>query len=157
MVGHRRHDADQPVVEEDGPDDEDVGQVHPAGERVVDHDDVARIERAVEFAQHRRDRVGERPELVGQGHALGDDLALRVAQGGREVHRALDRLRVRGPDHADCHLLADRGETLADQLAPDRVGAARPGVCAHPASSMTMFQSASRRAVKSGGTTVVAS
>ena len=115
--------------------------------------------RAAELAQDRRDRVGQRAELVRQRHALGDDLALRVAQRRREVHRALDGLGVRGADDADRHLLADRGERLADQLAADRggAGARRPRHRCHRVRLDHRLSAASRRSVKSGGTTVVAS
>ena len=159
VVGDGRDDAHQAVASEDRLHDEDVRQVHPARERVVDHDDVARDEGPAELAQDRCDSVGERAQLVRQSHALGDDLALRVTQRRREVHRALHCLGMRRPDDADRHLLADRGEALADQLASDRIcaGAAGHGRFAHRASSMTMFQPPSRQALKSGGTTVVAS
>ena len=160
VVGDGCHDREQPVAAEDGLDDEDVGQVHAARERVVDHDDVAGLEAAAELAQDGRDGVGQRAELVGQRHALGDDLALRVAEGRREVHRALDGLGVRGADDARPpsprrSRRAPRGSARGGSRRRRLPRRAR-GRCHAPA-SISRLSAASRRSVKSGGTTVVAS
>ena len=81
VVGDGCDDREHPAPAEHGLDDEDVGQVHPAGERVVDHDDVAGLEAAAELAQDGGDRVGQGAQLVGQRHALGDDLAASRRRG----------------------------------------------------------------------------
>ena len=116
VVGHGRHQPHELGVEEDGSHHEDVGKVHAAVERVVDHGHVARVEISPEAPQNRRHRLRKSAELVGQGDSLGDYLSGLITQGGGEVHGAFHRFGVRCPKNAHRHLFANRRQALADQF-----------------------------------------
>ena len=72
--------ADALALPEDRLDDEDVRDVHAAVERVVEDEDVARLDRVAVLREQRGHRVRHRAQVQRDGHALGDHLALGVAQ-----------------------------------------------------------------------------
>jgi hypothetical protein len=65
MVGDRRDQSNQRSVVEDGRDHVDVGQMCPAGERVVQDDDVARVEIVRECPEDGCDGIWDGTQLVG--------------------------------------------------------------------------------------------
>ena len=89
VVADRRGEGEPLAVDEDRLEDEDVGQVHAAFERVVHDEDVARPDVVPEAAQHRRQRGRDRAEVAGQGQALRDQPAVGVAERRRVVHVVL--------------------------------------------------------------------
>ena len=91
---HRRHQSHELGVVIDGAHNEDIGKVHAAVERIVDHRHIAWMEISAETSQNRCHSLWKGAELVGQGDSLCDYLSGLVTQGRGEVHGALHRLRM---------------------------------------------------------------
>ena len=64
---------------------------------------------------------GDGAEVERQREALGDEAALRVAQGARHVHRVLQIVRVGGSHERDGHLVHDGVERILDELEEDGI------------------------------------
>ncbi len=143
------------IAGEDRLDHEDVGQVHAAVIGIVEDDDVAGMEVTGELRQHHRHRVGHGAEMQRHRLGLGDDAALRVAQGGRIIEHVANDRRAGGPHHRVRHLVDDRIERALDHREGDRIEIVAAGV-AHRRSSR-MLPSRSDRALQPGGTTTVLS
>ena len=139
-------------------DDIDVRQMHPAGGiGIVEDEDVAGVRVVAIPGDERLHAVREGAEMQRHGQAVGDRLAVPVAQAGRIVHRiAHDRGIGRAHDDQR-HLVGDRRQGVAHHLQGDRIGVAARAAHSAPSFSSTIFCAASRRAVQPGGTTQVAS
>ena len=121
LVADGRGERQPLALVEDGLQDEHVGDVHPALERIVQAVDVARPHAVAEAGDRRRQRVGERGQMGGQGQALRDGPPLAVAEGGRVVHVVLEHAGVRRAQHGQGHLVGDRQQRVLEQLEPDRI------------------------------------
>ena len=69
MTDHHREGAPR-AAKEDRHEHEDVRQMHAAMIGIVHDDDVALMQIALEFRQHRRHRLGDRAEMLGDGLGL---------------------------------------------------------------------------------------
>ena len=117
VMSAARGETQQAPALEDGRYDGDVGQVRPAGERVVE--DVG-APLAVLLAEDCRDGVRHRSEVDGDVLRLHHHLAVGVEERGRGVAALLDVRRVRRADQNRAHLLARRTQRAAQNLEPDR-------------------------------------
>ncbi len=109
---------------EDRPDQRHVGQVRSAaGVRVVRDDHVAGPQ-VLAAGDGLLDRVAERAEEAGDAVALGDQLAVGVGDADPEVEDLVDDRALRRALQRDEHLVADRGEALAQDVHGEPVGGA---------------------------------
>ena len=130
VVADRRGIGDRLAVRcrgEQRLEDEDVRQVHPAVIRVVVDQDVALGDVVAEMPQHRLQRHRDRAEMPRQCEALCGQPALRVAQRGAVVHDVLQHPGIGGAVDRQHHLVAQRGDGVAEQLFGDRIGCAHGG------------------------------
>ena len=102
-------------------EDEDVGQVHAAVERVVHDEDVAGRHVVPEVAHDRLHGGRHRAEMARQGQALGREPAVGVGEARRIVHVVLEHARIGRPEHGKRHLVGDREDRVLEQLERDRV------------------------------------
>ena len=102
-------------------EDEDVGQVHAAVERVVHDEHVARRHVVAEVAHDRFHRGRHRAEMARQGQALRDELAVGVGEAGRVVHVVLEHARIGRAEDGQRHLVGDREDRVLEQLEGDRI------------------------------------
>jgi len=112
-------------------EDEDVGQVHAAVERVVHHEHVALGDVAGEVPHDRFHRRRHRAQVARQRQPLRHQLALGVGEARGEVHVVLEHARVGRAHDGERHLVRDREDRVLEQLEGDRVdlpghGAAPP-------------------------------
>ena len=154
----------QPIsvsVEVDRLDDEDVLQVHAPVEGVVHDEDVTGADAVAVVPEQRVHRGRDRAEVEGDADGLGDRLAPRVAERGREVHAVADDGRVRGADDRRRHLVRDRLQRVRDDLQRHRIrrsaaGELRLSHRAPPARARALpCSSGGARSSPSGTTTVV--
>ena len=108
-------------LEVDRLDDEDVLEVHAAVEGVVHDEDVAGADAIAVVPEQRLHRGRDRAEVERDAHGLGDRLAARVAERGREVHAVADDGRVGGADDRRRHLVGDRLQRVRHDLQRHRV------------------------------------
>ena len=108
VMGHGGGVALQRIAKENGLDDVDVGQVLAAGAvRIVGDEDVAGIGIVGVLGGDVAHDFGKGAELHRQGQALGDDLAVAVAQRRRIVHRVADHRRIGAAHDDQRHLVAE--------------------------------------------------
>ena len=103
-------------------EDEDVGQVHAAVERVVHDEDVARRHVVLEVTHDGVHGRRHRAEMAGQGEALRRELAVGIGEARRIVHVVLEHARVGGAEHRQRHLVGDREDRVLEQLQLDGIG-----------------------------------
>src|SRR5205085_1406853 len=82
VVGRGDGEGDALPLPEDGLDDKDVGDVHPAVEGVVEDKHIARVDVIAKLLKQCGDGERDRAEVERDGHTLGDHLALGVGQRG---------------------------------------------------------------------------
>jgi hypothetical protein len=85
------------------------------------------VDAAGELLPHLGHRVGDGAQVQRQREALGDEPALRVAEGAGHVHRVLEIVRVGRAHQRDRHLVDDGVERVLDQLEQDGIGEAPLG------------------------------
>ena len=90
---------------EDRLDNKDVGDVHPTIKGVVHNEKIARFHLAVKFFEERRQRIGHRPQVKGNGDALRNHLAAGVAERGGVVKTVAYNGRVGCAIEAQRHLI----------------------------------------------------
>ena len=120
MADHHREGA-PPAFEEDRHEHEDIGQMHAAMIGVVHDDDVAVVQIALEFRQHRGHGFRDRAEMLGDGLGLRHHLAVAGAKGRGKIHHVLDDLGARDPHHRIGHVVGDRIEPALDDGKGDRI------------------------------------
>ena len=130
---------------EDRGDDRDVGQVRPAGERVVEDPRAAGL---VLLVEHRCDGRGHRAEVHGDVLGLHDHLAARVEDGGRAVAPLLDVRGVRRADEHGAHLLARGAQRAGHHLQLNGVDRAPPSPGRRPCPPSPPAPQASPRAAR---------
>ena len=91
-----------------------VGQVATAVVRVVEKEDVAGVDIALEEVGHRLRRPGQRADVDRHVFGLRDQAPLRIADAGREIAAGIQDLRIRGAQHRLAHLLDDGGEAVGE-------------------------------------------
>src|SRR5262249_31756836 len=109
------------VPVEDRLQDEDVGQVHPALERVVQTIDIAGPYAIAEASERGPQRIGEGAEMPGHREPLGHRATLAVAERNRVVHAVLQNARIRGAIDRQGYFVGDREERVLEELESDRV------------------------------------
>ena len=115
MVRDPGAEADDPAGDEDRREDEDVGDVLAALERVVVDQEVAFLERLDRMApQAGAQRLADRAELHGDQLGLGHGVAVAVHQAGRAVARLAQDGRIGGADQLHAHLAGAGDQRLAD-------------------------------------------
>ena len=116
-VGEADGEGEQPAFEEDRPDRLHVGQVVAADLRQVEEPDVARLQplgrHALEELLHREAHHAEMDRDVA---ALGDQVALVVGEGRREVARLAQQRRAGRAHDDEGHLLGRGRQRVADDL-----------------------------------------
>jgi hypothetical protein len=102
-------------------EDENVGQMHAAVERIV-HDEHVAFRHVVAEVAHDRFQGGRhRAEMAGQRQALCGELAVGVGEARRVVHVVLEHAGVGGAKHGERHLVGDRENRILEQLQLDRI------------------------------------
>ena len=151
MADHDRECA-TPLIGENRHEHEHVGQMHAAVIGIVHDDDIAVMQIAAEFRQHRLHRLGDGAEVLGDGLGLRHHLSVGRAKRRGEIHHVLDDLRARDAHDGIGHVIGDRIETALDHRESDRIDfhAASPN-------SITTLPMSSRCTVALPGTTIVAS
>ena len=124
VVADRRGEGQAHAIDEQGPEDEDVGQVHPALEGVVEREDVALRHVVPVFADDGGECLRDRPEVGWQGQPLRDQPALPVAEGGRVVHVVLEHRGIGRAVDRQRHLVGDGEQRVLEQLEGDGIVAA---------------------------------
>ena len=114
-------ESDSLAFEIDRLEDEDVGQMHAAVEGIVQDVDIVRLHLVVVVAQNRRQRGGDRAQMLGQGEALGQHLPFAVAYRGGIVHAALQHAGICSPKNREGHLVGDRVGRVLEQLERKRI------------------------------------
>ncbi|OPZ04004.1 MAG: hypothetical protein BWZ08_02791 [candidate division BRC1 bacterium ADurb.BinA292] len=109
------------VLPEDGADDEDVGGVHPAVERVVQNEEVARLDVVAELLKQGFHREGGRADVERDRHALSDHVAVGVGQLRRIIQAVAHDRGVGGPVERDRHLIAGGGQGILNDFPRDGV------------------------------------
>ena len=117
--GHGVGDARSLPV--DGLDDEDVGDVHPALEGVVEDEHVAGLHVVAVPGEQRLHRERHRAQVQGDGHSLRDHPAFAVAERRGVVQAVAHDRRVGGAVERDRHLVGGGGQRVLHDLARDRV------------------------------------
>ena len=102
-------------------DDEDVGQVHAAVERIVHDEDVAGDHVVLEMAHDRFHRGRHRTQVSRQGQPLRRELAVGIGKAGRVVHVVLEHARIGRPEHGERHLVGDREDGVLEQFQRNRI------------------------------------
>src|SRR5688572_19344809 len=110
-MGPRDRVTDDLTLVGDGGDEGYVGQMGPAGVRIVDGEDVAWLGVTVHYG---RDGLGHRAEVDRDVFCLGDHAALRVEERRRAVASLLDVRRVGAPDQDGPHLLGDASQSTGE-------------------------------------------
>ena len=113
---------EEPAVREDGQARGEVRQVAPPVVGVVQHEHVARVDVVPEGVEGRDRGGGHRPHVDRDVLRLGDQLALRVGDRGREVAARVQDLGERGAEHRLSHLVHDADEAVLDHGHGDRIG-----------------------------------
>ena len=121
VVAHRAGEREPLALVIERLEDEDVGQVHAAVERVVHDEDVARRHVVAVVAHDRFHRRGHRTEVPGEREALCHELALGVGEAGRVVHVVLQHARVGRAEDRERHLVGDREHGVLEELEGDRI------------------------------------
>ena len=121
LVAHRTGPGDGFFIPEDRLEDEDVGQVHAALERIVQDEHVAGINLPRECRLHRGDRGRHRAQMPGQGQPLRDQHAVAVEQRRRIIHVVLEDARIGRAKHGQRHLVGDPEQRVFEQFELDRV------------------------------------
>ena len=120
---------EEPAVREDGKARGEVRQVAPPVVGIVQQEDVARVDVVPEGLEGREGGRGHRPHVDRDVLRLGDQLALRVGDRGREVAARVQDLGERGAKHRLSHLVHDADEAVLDHGHGDRIG--RVADCGH--------------------------
>jgi hypothetical protein len=121
VMADRRGKGDPLALEVKRLEDEDVGQMHAAIERVVHRENVAgRHVVPVSIRDHFQ-RGGNRTEMAGQGQPLRYQLAVGVTECGRVVHVVLEHARVSRAENGQRHLVRDREDRVSKQLEGYRI------------------------------------
>ena len=107
---------------EDRLEDEDVGQVHAAVERVVHHVDVAGMDVVAIVAQHRFDGGGHGAEMARQGEALRDQAPVAVGERRGEIHVVAQDARIGGAADGERHLVRDGEDGVPEELEAEGIG-----------------------------------
>jgi hypothetical protein len=121
VVADGRGDGDALPIHEDRREQENIGQVHPALEGVVEDEDVALRHRLAVAAHDGGQRFRDAAEVARQGQPLGDQPALGVAEGRGVIHVVLQHRRIGGAMDGQRHVIGDREERVLEQLELDRV------------------------------------
>ncbi len=115
MVRHRRAEAHDPAADEDRREDEDVGDVLAAFERIVVDQEVAFPERIDRMAlQAGAQGFADGTQLHGDQLGLGDGVAVAVHQARRAIARFAQDGGVGGADQLHAHLAGAGDQRLAD-------------------------------------------
>ena len=85
------------------------------GVGIVDHEHVARLERAAVLVQHVGHHLDEEGQLKRRGIALADEPTLAVTHRRGKV-AGLDHRRAAGLPHGDRHFFGDGGEFVLNHL-----------------------------------------
>ena len=104
-----------------GQEHEHVGEVAAAGVGIVVDDHVPGLEIVAEIVETASQCRHRGAELGRQRQPLGHHLAVRVADGAREIHSILDQGRARGADHAHHDVVGDRRQPVLDELAAEGI------------------------------------
>ena len=151
MMRHRGAEAHDPAGDEDRREDEHVGNVLAALERVVVDQEVAFLQRLDRMAfQAGAQRLADRAELHGNELGLGHRVAVAVHQAGRAVARLAQDGRVGRADQLYAHLARRGDQRLADHGIVDGTQ------LAHGDLRRIRLSAGSSSAVQPGGTQVVA-
>ena len=102
-------------------EDKNVGQMHPAVERIVHDEHVARRDVASEVAHDRGHGGRHRAQMPGQGEALRDELAVGVGERGGIIHVVLEHARIGGAEDGQRHLVGDGEDRVLEQLEGDGI------------------------------------
>ena len=129
IVGDAGGEAEQAVLMEDRPEEEDVREVHAAVVGIVHDEHVAGMDVVGIFPHQRRDGVGDGAEMHRHAEPLGDQPAAGVAEAGGEVHAFPHHLRVGGAHDRDRHLVGEIAEAVLDHLEGHRVGEGSEPAC----------------------------
>ena len=111
------------VALEDRHEGGQVGQVVAAVIRVVEQEDVARVDVAAEELGHRAGGEGQGADMDRHMLGLGDQPAVEVADRGREIAARIEDLRIGGAQHRLAHLLDDREQAVLNDRDDDRIDA----------------------------------
>ena len=110
---------------EHGLGDEDVGDVHAAVEGVVENENIALLHLVAEAGKERLHCEGHRAEVQWDGDALGNHLAIGIAERGRVVETVADDGRVGGAVEGHSHFVGGSGEGVLHDLAGDGIDGLR--------------------------------
>ena len=121
LLSRVRQRAGVRAFEVDRRDDGDVGQVRAAVVRVVERVHVAALHRAGVARDHGLDRLAHRAEVHRHVRRVGDQVAVGVEEGAREVEPLLDVHRVGRVLQLQAHLLGDVHEEVVEDLEQDRI------------------------------------
>ena len=105
-----------------------VGQMRAAVIGVVQHIDIARPHAPGVARHHRLDRLAHRAQVHRHVRRVGDQAAVGVEQGAREVEPLLDVDRVGGVLQLQAHLLSNVHEQVVEDLEQHRVDLRADGV-----------------------------
>ena len=137
VVRDRGGPAPQVTRHEDRLDDVDIGKVLATRAiGIVEDVDIVRIDSALVLVDQRPHRIVEAAEVQRGRQTLGECLALRIAEGGRVVHRVADDLGVASAHDDQGHFVRDGVERVLDDFQKNGVDV---GMCgAHFSTSMTI-------------------
>ena len=90
MVGGADGESDTLILPEDGFNDKDIRDVHPAIKGVVEDKNIAGLYIPLKFLKQRFHREGNGAKVEGNGYALRDHLAVSVTKGGGVVETVPD-------------------------------------------------------------------
>ena len=127
LVRGAARERDALAVHEHRLEHEDVGQVHPALEGVVQGVDVALAHVVVVAVEDRGKGGPHRAEVHRQGEALGDDAAPGVGDRGREVHVVAQHPGIGGAAYGHRHLVGGGEQGVLEELEVDRIDMGRRG------------------------------
>ena len=130
---------------------EDVGQMHTAFERVVQHEHVTRPDVARKARQHRCQRGRYGPEVTGQGQTLRHQPAVPIRHRRREIHVVPEHARISRAHNGQRHLVGDRQDRVLEQLELDRIGHPTPPPHAISRRAKTRGRAPSRHRFRAAG------
>ena len=122
VVGDRRGPGTQPIAPKDRHHDVDVGQMLAGGGiGIIEDEHVARTDPPLPLGDQLAHGVVEAAELHRRAHALGQRLALRIADGGGEVEGIADDPGVGRAHQRQRHVIRDGIEAVLDDLELERI------------------------------------
>ena len=121
VVGRAHGEGHAPALPEDGLDNEDVRDVHASFKRIVEDEDIALFHIVAVLGQQGLHGKGHRAQMQRNGDALGDHLALGIAQGSRVVQTVPHNGRIGRAVERHGHFVGRRSQGVAHDFARDRI------------------------------------